>query len=696
MATKSFSAISQSIINNILTVNPNIDIKIGEAVRDLFIDVQASQLQDLYSIVDYSGRAQSVLTAKGQQLDRLGYNSYTKRNAAKRSIGTVTIVIKNGITAPTIINVGDAFYTAIDQTGKVYTFIAAQTIILTPGMMQVTIPVIALEAGSASNVPANAITQCNYDFVDYVYNSEPTSGGSDIESDAAFAARIPTFLTGAYINVYSGITKILLNVDNIGASTNIVTPDQPLSRGQYTVDVYLQRSSTYFGTPVQETAPANVAVYEFAQQPLYELNPVNQITVYNPANNTTTVYPPVLAGQTQYHIEDNPSDPAYQVYGSTKARQRLVWDIAAPALPYVIDYNVDQTIIDAQTAYNQYSEVVADVLFRQARAIPVWVGANLYGAAGSSTLQISQRAQNNLLAVFGQLSINGKLAPNNIVHSFLSDSMLLNANLTNLDTTYEIVLTASGTDGNYTFVETTPVALVAGSTSQSDSFLANHDFTPLGWYYDNTPPASVFNKFSDGGTLYLTNKNRIPPVTTALDVVSLVPGTGVISQDLIQSISTNWGANVDTYYDATSQTLAIVFSSAPTMANVQAYTGVAGTFPQVRFNMVQPYIVPQGALTYLTLAPSLVSPLIPFPGSQEAGTPLYATVCPTGLDSSRAKVYKNGVSLIKSIEGVVGDYQIISGPDAQGVYQIQFTSQPLSTDVLVFGLMNPDLSISLS
>jgi hypothetical protein len=681
MATKSFSAISQSIINNILTVNPDVDIKIGEAVRDLFIDVQASQLQDLFAIIDYSTKAQSVLTARGPQLDRLGYNSFQKRDGARRAVAAVTLIIKNGITAPTLINIGDQFSTPVDQTGVAYTFICAQTTLLTVGQVQATIPVIALQPGSASNVPANSIRESNYDFVDYLYNASQAIDGLDEETDAAFAARIPTFITGTYINVYNGIIKILSGIQNISESTNIVTPDQPLSRGQYKVDVYLQRAVNYFGTPVQETAPANVTAYSFKQQPLYELNPVNQVTVFDPSTNTTKVYPPLLGTQVQYVVQDNPVDLDYVVHGSTKAGQQLVWQIQPPTLPYVVDYNVDQTIVDAQNAHNQYNEIVADVLLRQARAIPIWVGASVFGKTGTSSLQVNQKASVNLSNLFGQLGIMKTLAPNNLVFSLLSDSNLTNVNIVNFDTSYEIVLTATGVDGNYTF----------GVTSPNSTFLINHDFTPLGLSYDNTPAAAVFQPFTVQGRLFITNPNRISQSGT-LDLVSLKPGTGVVSADMIQAIHTNWGANVDTYYDSRSETLVVNFDKAPTSALVAATTP-GNSVPTITFNIIQPYIAPTGNLSYLTLAPSLVSPMVLFPGSQNA--PVYATINPNGLDSSRAKVYKNGVALAQSFDGVLGDYTL-AGPDVNGVYQVTFLIQPATTDVLQYGLTNPDISINLS
>jgi len=111
MAAKNFAAIVSDIIDNILVINPSIDVKIGTVVRDVFIDANAAELEILYSIVNNVSMAQSVTTAINAQLDRLAYNFGITRNQAVRSAGTLTVSIKSGIQAPTALNIGDQFNT---------------------------------------------------------------------------------------------------------------------------------------------------------------------------------------------------------------------------------------------------------------------------------------------------------------------------------------------------------------------------------------------------------------------------------------------------------------------------------------------------------------------------------------------------------------------------------------------------------
>jgi len=164
-------------------------------------------------------------------------------------------------------------------------------------------------------------------------------------------------------------------------------------------------------------------------------------------------------------------------------------------------------------------------------------------------------------------------------------------------------------------------------------------------------------------------------------------GVSAISQ--IRNISASWAPQVriDPFYDSVTQTLILDFFG-PVTQNSD------GSAPTIQFTIVQPNLVPVNALSYLTLAPPLVQPIIAFQGSITTQTPLYGTVLPYGLNGNRAKVYKNAIALTASLDGVTGDYTI-APPDANGVYSITFLTAPASSDVLQFGLLNPDLTISV-
>jgi len=675
---KSFDTISQDIITNILTVNPTIDVKIGSPVRDLFIDVQASQLQDLYTLVDYVSEAQSILTATGNQLDLLAYNNLVTRFQPTYATVTETLIISNGVQAPTLLQLGDQFFTNSSATGSQITFIVAASTLLTPGLVQAVIPLIALNPGSASNVPAQSITECNYDFVDSVYNASAATGGADTESDSAFAGRIPIFITGIYNNVYNGIVKTLFNIANVNTTPQIITPDNPLSRGPYTVDVYIQRDQDYYGTPVSETAPANSYQYKFLQQPLYELNPINEITIFNPSTNTTTTIAPSINGISQYEVAANGADVTGEYKGSIYAGQTLNWLVQPPTLPYTVNYNVDETVVNAQSAFDANVEVVADVLFKQSNAVPIYISASLYAnssgsTATSSTATITQTAESNLETFFGSLTTNTPVVFNNIVFTLLQDTSLNNVVITNFDSTTDIQLVYNGSQ----FVP-----------SPNNLALYEHPLTPLDTYWEIDATPGPFQPFTIAAQLFIGNRDLISSgivKTAGINLSASTTKSGVPSVDSIQ-LSTSWGANIDSYYDKKTQTLVFNFDSVPSDLSTATIT----------LNLIQQYIDISSNLSYLTLAPDLVQPIYVITSTANLAQPIYATVLPAGLDASIANVYKNNLLLTLSPDGVTGDYTI-AGPDpTTGLYQITFINQPASTDILQFGLLNPNLSISFT
>lgn len=670
MASKSFDAIVSDIINNILIVNPSADVKVGSVIRDIFIDVQALQIQSLYNIADSSSRAQSILTARNNQLDRLGYNFNITRSQPQRSVTNIVINVQNGVQAPTPLNIGDQFYTQPDQYNQIQTFLNTQLTLLTPGQTQVTLPVIAQNPGSAGNVAAYTITQSSYDFADSVYNPLPAIGGTDIESDPSFALRIPLQVTGQYVNTFAGIVNTVKNVQNIIGQPFIVTPDNPASRGQYTVDVYLQRNASYFGTPVQETAPANAQDYTFQIQPLYLPNPINQISVYNPVTQQFIAVPQISNDIMQFAVLPNPADAQQFYAGTTKAGAILHWFIPPPTLPYQISYNIDQTVIDAQDAFDVVNEITDDILFKQGNDEALYISAVLNVPAGTDPASTFQNANTNTTNLFNQLKIAEPLSDNQVEFAFLNDPNVLNVSLSNLDTTYSIPLTV-------------PILPSAAGLIQSE-------ITPLGYYWETDVPPGPITFYTITDRLWIGNPDIINTNNLGasggfnLNIPTL--NSGVTSENLVSSYVANWQTSIYPFYDSVSQTLILNFTTSPPV-----------TGAMVVLNLVQQNIQTLNNLSYLGIAPSLVSPIQAYSSTINTSNPQYATILPTGLLSANAQVYQNGIALTSSTTTTVGDYVIISGPDPNtGLVTLQFTQPPANTDVLQYGLLNPNISISYS
>jgi hypothetical protein len=664
---KGFDAIVSDIINNILIVSPTADIKVGEVIRDVFIDIQALQIETLYGIVDASSRAQSVLTARSQQLDRLGYNFNVSRNGATPASTNVIVSIRAGVTAPTPCNVGDQFYTQADQNNAIQTFVNTQLTLLQTGQTQVSLPVVNINPGSAGNVAANTITQSSYSFADEVYNPNPATGGTDIESDASFAIRIPLAAGGKYLNTYKGIAQAIQGVTDINGQPFIVTPDNPLSRGMYTTDVYLQRNANYYGTTAVETAPANTQYYVFQNQPLYNLNPINSVSVYDAATSTFTTIPEVNpnTATTNFVIEDDPSDALGYYINSTEGAKRLLWLIPPPTVPYSVSYNYDHTIIDSQNLYNLNDEITNDLLFKAAPAIPLYVSAALTAAQGVDTTSTFANAQDNLINLFDGLSTGQALTETDAVFAFLQDSNLTDAFLTNFDSTIKIDIPVNNNPPD-----------------------AQSQITPFGFYFE-TDVVTPYLYYPIAARLWIgkqdviTTSNFVSGAGFNLQQPSQY--SGVTDSRIIRAYTTSWATNIYPFYDELNQTLILNFGTAPPDNN-----------QTITLNLVQVNISTLAALNYLTIGPSIVSSVQVYASTVNNAVPQYATIVPNGITFAQCNLYQNSVQLVQGSSTTVGDYNIIYGPDNSGIVGLTFTTQPATSDILQFGLLNPDLSISYS
>ena len=667
-----YDGLVASIIDNILIINPQVDVKIGTAIRDLFINVQAQQLETIYGYLQTAANAQSVLTAIDTQLDRIAYNYNLTRNPATRSTTNLTIEIQSGIVAPTVCNVGDQFSTLSDQNGNIQIFINTLLTLLTPGQTVAILPLVALNPGISGNVPAYSITQSNYNFATSVFNAIAATGGNDTENDISFAARIPLSVTGQYTNTQKGVINTLLKVSNIVGTPYIATPDSPQSRGQYTVDVYLKRNSSYFGTVVLESAPANVQQYTFLQQPLYELQPLNQVTVYNPVTNTTQTIPPIINGVVQYQVIPNPIDTPSFYSGTVKSGQILNWLVPPPTLPYQISYNVDNTIVNAQTLFDDTNEITDDLLFKQSLAIPLYIAATITLQNGANQTSAYNNADTNLTNLFDGISVTEQLTLKELDFSFLQDTNVVDVNVTNFDTTFNIQIT--------------PPASTQQVKPSNQSLI-----TPFGFFWETDVTSPVLY-YKIASRLWIGNPDIINAAnfnnSTGFNFNTPTTKQGIIDQNIISGYSTNWATEILPYYDSVNQVLVLNFTTAaPPVSGV------------VTLNVVQQNVDTLSNISYLTLAPSLVSPAEPYqiPANLGLTSQQYATTIPSGLNLSQSILYKNGVPLTIGNNISLNDYQIVSGPDpTTGLINISLTNNPSTTDIFQFGILNPNLTFANS
>ena len=86
---RSFSEIVNLMIERLKLVQPNLDTKPGTVSRDLFIDIQADQLEKVYRVISLVSSKQSLASAVGKDLDNLARNFSLERRSGSSSGGMV-------------------------------------------------------------------------------------------------------------------------------------------------------------------------------------------------------------------------------------------------------------------------------------------------------------------------------------------------------------------------------------------------------------------------------------------------------------------------------------------------------------------------------------------------------------------------------------------------------------------------------
>ena len=149
---------------------------------------------------------QYVIYAEGKALDNAVKNIGINRKAAQPSKGTITIEGQADATVPKGFTVG---------TINGITFQTTETVTLTEG--QATVPIISTNTGKETNVPANTITEIINPIaaVSKVYNQDPTTEGTNIETDEELRARYFRSLSIGGNATRESIEAALLNQEDI-------------------------------------------------------------------------------------------------------------------------------------------------------------------------------------------------------------------------------------------------------------------------------------------------------------------------------------------------------------------------------------------------------------------------------------------------------------------------------------------------
>lgn len=158
-------------------------------------------------------------TAAGVQLEKLGPYVGVRKTQAQRAIGTLTITGTPDIVVP-------AGFRVATETDVIFETAASVTLLSGSGTVQIR----AVEAGTAGNVPAGAITKIVNPSADVtaVSNTAGTSGGREKETDEEFRTKWDASVSGGGSATVDAIRSAVLRVSGVRAAAvfenNAMTP----------------------------------------------------------------------------------------------------------------------------------------------------------------------------------------------------------------------------------------------------------------------------------------------------------------------------------------------------------------------------------------------------------------------------------------------------------------------------------------
>ena len=219
------------LVTNILREQGNADIMPGQVLRDVAVNSNAIEMENIYNQIDRVSTAQSISNANfmtNQELDNLLSNFGIQRRGATKSIGVArfytTVLPTRSVTIPenTLLSALSA------SSGKSVNFITRSTQIFDPvnassylitdinTYYAIDVDIIAEEAGQAGNVGAYTVTQIqslNLPF--QVTNPVATAGGVSQESNSDFATRALNIMVGSNAGTENGYRGLALTQDDI-------------------------------------------------------------------------------------------------------------------------------------------------------------------------------------------------------------------------------------------------------------------------------------------------------------------------------------------------------------------------------------------------------------------------------------------------------------------------------------------------
>jgi len=343
MALPTFSQIVSSMLSFLQSERPDINTNTGTVVNDVVVSTVANQLSaedgtspSVYSSIAYVQDVQAFVnnaaTIVPTDLDNIALNYGLTRLPGTQSTGIITFRIRNYTTSSAIVTVpsGTVVSTLATSQSPAVSFATTATVTFSPslapsyynpvsGFYEQSTTIVCQTIGTVGNVGAATITSLvgSVIGIDAVTNTTATTGGTNIESNTAFAARIQIKLEGNNVGTPNGIISLVETNPNVIQAIVVGPNDPEMQRDQFggSVDVYIrgQVLLTVSDTPTYTTAGSQQFI--LVNQPALSVGSVTGIQGGNPYT---------FVPNTDYQFVENPN---FLFAGSVEAASYIIFGV---------------------------------------------------------------------------------------------------------------------------------------------------------------------------------------------------------------------------------------------------------------------------------------------------------------------------------------------------------------------------------
>ena len=252
MATfKSFNNIILDILDYLRLTQPSLDIKPNSVARDLFVDGQALQIASIYDKLREVAALQSIMNVSGQNLTNYGSNYGVSRKTGTKAIGTIVVTFRSldsDITIPAgsvvrtrsgipFLTVSNTLILTTQANALRATATRLRQDLDTAGITEeyaIEVSVEAQSPGSSGDISKYSIISHNIPGANSVTNLSAFTGGTDLETDSSYRARILATFAGTNIGTAFGYRSTILNLSN-AIDALVIEPGDPLMTRDGTV-----------------------------------------------------------------------------------------------------------------------------------------------------------------------------------------------------------------------------------------------------------------------------------------------------------------------------------------------------------------------------------------------------------------------------------------------------------------------------